>query len=231
MLMLAHTHTHRHDHRVVPKKLRNCNQHASICVYTFILHKYMYIHKLRLAHTHTHTGMAIEWFLKNFATATNVLVLGTGLSSRSKAVGSNGAAFWASYIQKKLPSANVRVAIDSSMAVLGPKWNGWFQNDQWGTTMLRTPDMVSMLMPPPKDWFIGADDMSAYYEYVSRTTPSIAFADVSSVDDSLQTALFQVCIYMCVCVCVCMHVCVCVYIYTYIYECLSWHCVCECFVG
>jgi hypothetical protein len=36
------------------------------------------------------------------------------------------------YIQDRAPSAKVRVVVDSSMALFGPKWREVMQDDPWG---------------------------------------------------------------------------------------------------
>ncbi len=65
-------------------------------------------------------GLAVDWALANFPAATRVLLVGTAAATTSKAAGSHGAAFWAPYIQRRLPGATVRVLIDSGLGLYGP---------------------------------------------------------------------------------------------------------------
>uniref|UniRef100_A0A7S0Z4P0 LysM domain-containing protein n=1 Tax=Hemiselmis tepida TaxID=464990 RepID=A0A7S0Z4P0_9CRYP len=139
----------------------------------------------------TNAGMAVEWVLRNWAHATHVLVLGTGHSESSKASGAHGAAAWAPYIQSKLPNALVRCVIDSSMAVFGPNLNAALAADPWGTSHARAPD-GSGLLPPPEEWHVATDEFSTLLEWNAWKYPSVAFADISSTDDQVQVADFEV---------------------------------------
>lgn len=144
-----------------------------------------------------------------------MLLAGTGQSATTKATGSHGGAFWAHYVQRRcactcvgvsvsvcnlcacvtpflysLPQAVVRSVADSSLGLLGPDFNRAMENDPWGTTRLVIKGM--RILPPPTHWHIGRDDLSLLYEHVAREMPSVAFADVSSVDDTLQQGLWEV---------------------------------------
>lgn len=136
-------------------------------------------------------GAAVDWLIRNFPTAKNVLVIGTGHSESSKASGAHGAAAWAPYIQEMLPAALVRTVVDSSMAVFGPDAGSLFKADPWGTNRAMTPS-ATPLLPMAKDWHMSTDDFSTLLEQLAVTSPSVAYADVSSVDDALQINDFSV---------------------------------------
>eukprot|EP00291_Cryptomonas_curvata_P031480 CAMPEP_0172212910 /NCGR_PEP_ID=MMETSP1050-20130122/37295_1 /TAXON_ID=233186 /ORGANISM="Cryptomonas curvata, Strain CCAP979/52" /LENGTH=431 /DNA_ID=CAMNT_0012893675 /DNA_START=237 /DNA_END=1529 /DNA_ORIENTATION=- len=143
------------------------------------------------------TGLAISWVVKNFPSVTQILALGTGVLSTSKADGGHGAAFWTKYLQEKYPSAKVRTIIDSSMALFGPDWFKKMKDDPWGSIKSKVPDADSnsktagdYLLPKVEDWSITSDDMSAYYELISKTVPTVAFAEASSIDEPVQQMAF-----------------------------------------
>ena len=152
------------------------------------------------------TGMAMDWFFESFPVLEQVLVLGIPLTEHSKSTGSHGAAFWGKYIQDRAPSAKVRVVIDSSMAVFGPKWRDVMMEDPWGTANLVKPppavtnskggvmahkENAALVLPPRSEWTIGEDDMLSYYEWVVHRSPQLVFVDLSSTDDDVQIALFE----------------------------------------
>ena len=130
-------------------------------------------------------GAAVDWLIRNFPTAKSVLVVGTGHSESSKANGAHGAAVWAPYIQERLPAAVVRTVIDSSMATLGPDFGMHFRDDPWGTQRAMTPSRTHLL-PDPEHWHMSTDEWSTLIELMAVRSPSVAYADVSSVDDALQ---------------------------------------------
>uniref|UniRef100_A0A6U5BHX2 LysM domain-containing protein n=1 Tax=Hemiselmis andersenii TaxID=464988 RepID=A0A6U5BHX2_HEMAN len=136
-------------------------------------------------------GMAVDWVIRNWAGAKHVLVLGAGYSEASKASGAHGAAVWAPYIKSKLPNAVVRCVIDSSMAVFGPNLNAALAADPWGTSHAMAPD-GSPLLPPAEEWHVSTDEFSTLLEWYAWASPSVAFADISSTDDQVQVADFEV---------------------------------------
>jgi len=138
----------------------------------------------------TNAGTAAKWIAANFPRATSVLVVGTGSSRSSKAVGSHGAAFWAPYLQSVIPGATVRVLIDSSLGLFGPKWYTAMKSDPWGSAQSVDPNGATLLPPAAKSWFIGNDDLSTYYEAAASAHPTLAFADAGIVDHPLQQNLF-----------------------------------------
>jgi hypothetical protein len=148
--------------------------------------------------THHHgavnTGLSIAWALRNFPSAARILAVGTGPVPASKATGGHGAAFWAAHLQAHLPAATVRVIIDSSLGLLGPLWRAQMKGDPWGTARSVAPDAATgapaPLLPPTQEWSVVDDDLSSYYEWASRAFPRLAFADVSTVDEPVQQALF-----------------------------------------
>jgi len=136
-------------------------------------------------------GMALDWALdkRNFGKAKEVLLVGTGLKMTSKVWGAHGAAYWAEYVQTRLPSARVRTVIESSMGVYGPEWKNIMHGDPWGTRFAQSPD-GKRLMPDPERWNIMDDDMTEFYKQAVDRMPSLAFADVTSTDDAMQKAAF-----------------------------------------
>jgi hypothetical protein len=152
------------------------------------------------------TGLAMDWFFESFSDLEQVLVIGTTLHEASKASGAEGAAFWGKYIQDRAPSAKVRVVVDSSMALFGPKWREVMRDDPWGTANLEKPPAKEtnsdggivankansgLVLPPRSEWAIGHDDMLAYYEWAAEKSPQLAFAELSSIDDHIQLAQFE----------------------------------------
>lgn len=139
-------------------------------------------------------GMAVDWALRNFPAAARVLAVGTGPMPASKASGGFGAAFWAPYLQARLPGAAVRVLIDSALGLFGPLWKAQIAGDPWGTAKSLVPVPVpgapAELLPPPAEWSIAEDDLSAYYEWAARTSPRLAFADATAVDEAVQRGVF-----------------------------------------
>lgn len=137
------------------------------------------------------TGLAVSWMLENFAGVEQVVIIGTGLEA-SKASGGHGAAFWTTYIQSMVPHAKVRTVVDSSMAVFGPRWEAAMRDDPWGTLATRVaPGAAAYLMPHPEEWYIGIDDLTLYYEMAATKLRALAFLDISSVGDMVQTAWFE----------------------------------------
>ena len=74
-------------------------------------------------------------------------------------------------MQDRAPSAKVRVVIDSSMAIFGPRWREVMKDDPWGTANLeKTPPTVSnsaggvvaekensaLVLPPRHEWCVHA---------------------------------------------------------------------------
>ena len=139
-------------------------------------------------------GLAVEWALSNFPAAVRVLAVGTGPSSTSKASGGAGAAFWAPYLKARLPDAAIRVLIDSDLGIFGPLWKTQIAEDPWGTVdslvPVPVPGSPPQLLPPPAEWSIVADDLSTYLEWVAEMAPSVAFADVTAVDEAVQQEVF-----------------------------------------
>ena len=142
-------------------------------------------------------GLAVDWALSNFPAAARVLLVGTAPSPASKAPGAHGAAFWAPYVQRRLPGATVRVLLDSALGLYGPAWRDAMAADPWGAADALVPGQTSggaaaadRLLPPPSAWSLAEDDMTGYYERVARELPGIAFADAGAVEAPLQRAAF-----------------------------------------
>jgi len=142
------------------------------------------------------TGVAIDYLLDNINGLEQVVLLGTGNNpgdDYNKGMGGVGAAFWAKYIQDRLPSARVRTILDSAMGIYGPDWKTIQQDDPWGAKNTWVPDAMirgrhyhSRLLPPEDEWSLSEDDMTAYYRWATDVSPSLAFADVSSTNDPVQ---------------------------------------------
>jgi len=49
----------------------------------------------------------------------------------------------------------------------------------------------ALVLPPQDEWAIGQDDMLAYYEWAVSRAPQLVFVEISSVDDDIQVALFE----------------------------------------
>lgn len=141
------------------------------------------------------TGLAVDWLVnpKNSKKLREILILATGYNDMGmgNAFGAHGPAFWAQYIQKRVPDALVRVVTEQSLGLHGPGFSKVIENDPWGTLQLHEPGSNTLLLPPPSVWSFAHDDMTSYYEYVAKTTPSIAFADVATMHDPSQMALFK----------------------------------------
>jgi len=140
------------------------------------------------------TGLAIDWIVhpRNSQALREVLIVATGYNDmgQGRAFGGHGPAFWAAYIQKRKPDVRVRVVTEQSLGINGPEWSKVMEPDPWGTQQLHEPGTTTPVLPPPLDWSFAKDDMTSYYEYIAKTTPSVAFADVASVNDPSQMALF-----------------------------------------
>jgi len=141
------------------------------------------------------TGLAIDWIVhpRNSRSLREVLIVATGYNDmgQGRAFGGHGPAFWAAYIQKRKPDVTVRVVTEQSLGINGPAWSKVMEPDPWGTQQLFEPGTATPVLPPPSDWSFAHDDMTSYYEYVAKTSPSVAFADVSSMHDPSQMGLFE----------------------------------------
>ncbi len=154
------------------------------------------------------TGEALKWILhpQNSKRLHEILIVTTGYNDMgtAKAFGAHGPAFWAKYIQKRKPDARVRIVNEQSLGIYGPEWGKVMKDDPWGTQQLFEPGSndwltwqnwsatgpLTPLLPPPSMWSIAKDDMTSFYSYLVKTMPSIAIADVSSVNDPSQMFFF-----------------------------------------
>ena len=139
------------------------------------------------------TGMAIDWVVhpRNSKRLKEIVIVATGFNDmgQTRAFGAHGPAFWASYIQKRKPDALVRVVTEQSLGLNGPAWSKAMEGDPWGTQQLFEPGSTNLLLPP--EWSIAHDDLTTYYEYAAKHTPTLAFADVASVSDPSQMSFFE----------------------------------------
>lgn len=139
------------------------------------------------------TGMAIDWVVhpRNSKRLKEIVIVGTGFNDlgQNRAFGAHGPAFWAAYIQKRKPDVLVRVVTEQSLGLTGPAWSKVMEADPWGTRQLYEPGSTNLLLPP--EWSIAHDDMTSYYVYAAEHTPSLAFADVASVNDPSQVRFFE----------------------------------------
>ncbi|EKX45283.1 hypothetical protein GUITHDRAFT_139190 [Guillardia theta CCMP2712] len=141
------------------------------------------------------TGLALQWVLDNFKNLKRLLLVGSYQEANSKAYGAHGVIFWAKYLQEQMPSTVVRTVVDSSMGIAGPWFKAYMADDIWGTANALVPTATGAgakdkLLPPPYEWAIWSDDITSYYRWATSRRPSLAFAEVSSIEDDVQKNFF-----------------------------------------
>eukprot|EP00960_Hanusia_phi_P041075 754819-Hanusia_phi.AAC.5 len=159
------------------------------------------------------TGKAIEWIFdpRNTKYLQRITIVSTGLNNGQSipvlngqspsaastpyvpipyAPGAHGGIFWAPYIQKLNPQIPVKVITEQSLGVFGPKWKDLMKDDPWGATTAMTPDNSQTVLPSPSEWSFLYDDISYYYEVITRKNSLISFADIASSSDENQKRFF-----------------------------------------
>lgn len=140
------------------------------------------------------TGMALDWVVheRNSKDLREILIVNTGYNElgQETAFGGHGPVFWASYLQKMKPDVKIRVVTEQNFGIHGPMWTKIMEMDPWGTGQLFEPSTLKPLLPPKDRWSLAHDDMTSYYDYVTETSPTLAFADVGSMHDPSQVKFF-----------------------------------------
>ena len=149
------------------------------------------------------TGMTLEWIFdkRNTKSLQRISIISTGLNTGQSAQfpdarpipyapGSHGGIFWAPFIQEMHPQIPVKVITEQSLGVFGPNWKVMMQDDPWGATSAKTPDLSQTVLPSSSEWSFVYDDTSYYYEVITQKNSLISFADIASSSDENQKRFF-----------------------------------------